>query len=828
MWQHHQRRAAPGGGRGRLVVAVLAAGLAALAGGTSAASAQTVVGRVLEEGSGVPVAGAMVRLVVGEEPVGRGWLTAQDGRFQVMAPGPGTYALLVERIGFETVRREGVHLEPGATELHDVVVSTRAVELGGLRVETEGGRCRLDEQGDALQRYWDEARKALNAASWTAHQAPLRFVVETWERQIAARTSQVLSESREQRETVGANSVQSLPPEELAEHGYVQRRPGYVLWFAPDADVLLSDAFQRTHCFSLEEREEDGVSLVGLAFEPHRDRDLPDVKGVIWLERETARLDRVEFRYTDVDVPLANRARGEVRFTELADGRWIVRDWFIQAPVTGGGVTVASSLRRGGGQVIHEVGNRVEVVEGPDFMWQPDLPLGSVRGMVYDSITGQALAGAVVRVAGRPLRTRADLGGNFRLDGLTEGVHRLTFRHPLLDSLGVEPGSYQVQVRGGEETVVTLAVPRWETLLARTCNPEGRGALVGVVRSRQGRPVSGATVELEGRRTDDGKPVTDVSDMLGGYVFCNVPAGVTRVRAMRGRASSDPVEVRTVEDGWAQADLLLLPAPRVDETTVPSALLQPALVGTVLAQDTREPLPDVRVQLLDDVGDPVRETLTDAEGRFRILLSEPVPAAYLRLERLGYTGAVSEALDLSHGTHRVEVLLHAEAIELDPVMVVVRGRVPKLEAVGFYGRATSNPGLFIRRDDIEAVAPARTSDLLERAPGVRVWRDYTAGGFRRRIVFTRLTLSNGERCFPSVYVDGEMTRIGGSREETEAPAIEGIDVMKGEDVPSIDELVPPAEIEAVEMYMTPGQVPRQFTGLGTRCGVIVIWTRERR
>ncbi len=45
-------------------------------------------------------------------------------------------------------------------------------------------------------------------------------------------------------------------------------------------------------------------------------------------------------------------------------------------------------------------------------------------------------------------------------------------------------------------------------------------------------------------------------------------------------------------------------------------------------------------------------------------------------------------------------------------------------------------------------------------------------------------------------------------------------------VASLGELVPPQEIEAVEMYPTPGLVPRRFAGLGTRCVVIAVWARR--
>ena len=727
-------------------------------------TAQRIQGRVLEDGGGGPVAGAMVRLVTDAGPTGSGWLTGIDGRFRLQAPTGGTYDLRVERIGFATVVIAGVSVADNGIASVEVTVETEPITLEGLRVETEAGRCRLDEAGGATQVVWDEARKALAAATWTEAQVDMRFVVSVWDRQISPRTSQILFEQLERRETLGANSVQSLPPDELVRDGYVQTQPGFMLYYAPDAAVLLSDEFLETHCFRVVEDEEDGSAFVGLRFEPDRDRDLPDVEGVIWLDEASGRLDRVEFGYTGLRIAGATRARGEVRFAEVADGRWIVRDWFIQAPMQSGRVGTPGAIRRGGRSSIHEVGNRVELVEGAGFSWTPDMVPATVRGIVFDSVSGGVLPGAEVRIAGRSVRTVSDLSGRFELHDVHPGMHRLTFSHPRLDSLGVTPGWSTIVAESGEQLEVDLAVPRWETLLALSCGERGAGALVGVVRSRKGLTVGGAIVEVLDAVCPDSLPITDMTDQYGGYVLCDAPAGVIRVRASRGGSRSESVEARVLPESFTQIDLTL-PPPPVRPLAVPG-VLRPAIVGTVLDRASRQPLRDVSVQLLDEDGRVVATDVSTAKGEFRMVLDDGVPVAYLSVERL------------------------------------------------------------LRRDDIDAVAAARTSDLLERAPGVRSFTDPLSGDLRRRIVFTRLTLGGGDRCYPSLYVDGDMVRVGGARDTPDAPTIEGIEPEAGEYVPSLDELIPPHEIEAVEMYPTPGQVPQRFTGLGTRCGMIVVWTRR--
>jgi hypothetical protein len=795
------------------------------------ARAQTVLGRVLERGGGGPVAGAMVRLQAagpaaraGDAPAGAGWLTGPDGRFRLQAPAGGAFQIHVARIGFQETVVTGVEVADGGIASIDVVVETQPIELGGLEVAARGGRCERDVQGGSVaQVVWDEARKALTAQSWTQSRSGLRFVVTVWDRQISSRTSQILSEETSQRETVGANSVQSLPPQRLLAEGYVRTDPSFSYYYAPDAQALLSDEFQDTHCFRVVDGE-DGSPFIGLEFEPDDDRRLPDVAGVIWVDRVSGRLDRVDFRYTGLDVSGASRARGQVRFAELESGQWIVRDWFIQAPMGRGRIGGAGVLRGAEPGQIHEVGNAVEVVEGPGILWRPDTAPGVVRGTVFDSISGQPFAGAIVRVGGRNLRAAAGLDGRFELRGLGPGLHRVTFDHTRLDSLGVAAGWITVDLEPGGVIDLELAIPPWTTLLARTCEASGAGALVGFVYSRSGAPVGGATVAIVGSAADPGQSLTTRSDSRGGYVLCGVPMGVVRLSARLGSAASEVVEARVDSTRFTRADVTIRPG--VVVAAVPGAL-RPAIVGTVMAHDTRRPLEGVAVTLLAIDGDPLASTITDEEGRFAAVLDEGAEV-FLRISRLGYTGAVSEALSLDEGTRRVEVFLPEEAIEIDPVIVVVDTRSPYLERVGFYDRAVTHPGAFIQRDDVDAVSPARTSDLLGRVPGVRVTNESSGGLLRRRVLYNRLALLGGDLCYPAVFVDDELVRIGGSRTESQWPVVQGVEPPAGEDVPSIDELVPPHEIAAVEMYENAARLPPRFIGLGTHCGVVVIWTTRAR
>ena len=72
---------------------------------------------------------------------------------------------------------------------------------------------------------------------------------------------------------------------------------------------------------------------MGLAFEPVRDTDQPDIEGTLWLDRETAALQFLEFGYTWAEYQEARGvARGRVEFEGLPNGAWIVRKFWIRMP----------------------------------------------------------------------------------------------------------------------------------------------------------------------------------------------------------------------------------------------------------------------------------------------------------------------------------------------------------------------------------------------------------------------------------------------------------------------------------------------------------------
>ncbi len=66
-------------------------------------------------------------------------------------------------------------------------------------------------------------------------------------------------------------------------------------------------------------------------------------------------------------------------------------------------------------------------------------------------------------------------------------------------------------------------------------------------------------------------------------------------------------------------------------------------------------------------------------------------------------------------------------------------------------------------------------------------------------------------CHPSVVLDGVVLRAGG--------------IGKPGD-PTLDRLLNPFNIEAVEVYPSPAGVPVQYQGYVSPCGAILAWSRR--
>lgn len=501
-------------------VAVLVTGLL-----TPGLAAQTVRGTVLEAESRSPLAGVLVSLLDFQGERLDATLTDDRGGFVFDVGRYGRFRLRAERIGLQSSTSAAFDLFGSQVHEERILMGQRPVLIEGLVVDSRVEQCRLDRSNAVLlQRWWREVRTALDVSSVVQSQGLLGFRLDRYERAWDPRVSEIVAESRNTEMGLTTQPFVSADAEFLAEEGFVQGPPdGSLEYFAPDADVLLSDVFLARHCFSLSEHDDE--SLLGLSFQPTTE-ERADISGTLWVDTTTAELRTLDYGYANMpDIP-GDRAGGFVAFEYLPTGAWIVREWYIRMP----------TLAREGDDDVElvgyvDVGARAEVLDLTPSPPADTGVVGAIRGVVWDSVGGRGLEGATVSVLGTPLAVTTDAGGGFVLARVPEGGHRLTFTHPEPAAWGLGPPLVPVEVEEGFTTDVRLAIPSFRRVAATICQGGGlrsRAVLVGDVVDTDGVGLSDVTAVLSWMQPGADLPVRREvrASPDGHFVACAVPPDV--------------------------------------------------------------------------------------------------------------------------------------------------------------------------------------------------------------------------------------------------------------------------------------------------------------
>jgi hypothetical protein len=198
--------------------------------------------------------------------------------------------------------------------------------------------------------------------------------------------------------------------------------------------------------------------------------------------------------------------------------------------------------------------------------------------------------------------------------------------------------------------------------------------------------------------------------------------------------------------------------------------------------------------------------------------SAGVPSVEVRVEGAGSYRVSAHHLAYSTTTaeidvgpqDQVEVLIRMAviALALPALEVVGRSRAPDpyLERTGYYERKAAKFGAFIDPEEIERRRPQNTTDLFHRISGVRV---IMLGGIRGHDI--RITRGEDPNCPPRVYLDRVIVRRGGHMDSYDT---------------TLDALIQPMNLHAIEIFRSPSETPPEFGGNATTCGVIVIWTKR--
>ncbi|HLL81966.1 MAG TPA: carboxypeptidase regulatory-like domain-containing protein [Longimicrobium sp.] len=253
--------------------------------------------------------------------------------------------------------------------------------------------------------------------------------------------------------------------------------------------------------------------------------------------------------------------------------------------------------------------------------------------------------------------------------------------------------------------------------------------------------------------------------------------------------------------------LLALPALLLAFATPAAAQV---LSGRVLDAADGQPVPQARISVLNAEGRTLGRTMSAENGTFSLQLRVTDPVR-LRAERTGYSPTLTQPVQVGiQETLQVDVRMAVQALTVEPLTVIGRiqpKRRASLQLSGFYDREARGLGRFLRREEIERYANADIAQVVDRIPGttrigynIVLDRSSMAAG-----AIYRSQKGQGAQCLPQVYLDGN--RMAYDRSGLAGMAL-------------------PEHLEAVEVFSGSSQIPPQYSGSDSACGVILLHTRK--
>jgi hypothetical protein len=253
----------------------------------------------------------------------------------------------------------------------------------------------------------------------------------------------------------------------------------------------------------------------------------------------------------------------------------------------------------------------------------------------------------------------------------------------------------------------------------------------------------------------------------------------------------------------------------------------PAIAGE-LTDSSGRPIPFAYV-FVDGLG----TTIANSEGQFRF--AQPVSATYVKIgvRRIGFQRLDTLVQMNAEVQSRLRFVLRSIANELNPVVVNEKGSGydDYLDRAGYYQRMARNvDGTFISARDIEKRSPLTVTALMRDVSGTRVVSRGGRGGKNDFVV------GRGGTCALGLVVDGLRVEINNPPIEATQPRITSIigsrqvaatESRRGLPTdPSLDEMVNPSMVAAIEVYPSAASVPTGLHHHSDGCGLIVVWTRH--
>lgn len=324
-----------------------------------------------------------------------------------------------------------------------------------------------------------------------------------------------------------------------------------------------------------------------------------------------------------------------------------------------------------------------------------------------------------------------------------------------------------------------------------TSSDDGLARVGYIADAYDGAPIGGAVVRVLGIRGSADRQY--LSDAEGRVVLEPLPRGFYGLDVSSGGFARTEGTIPVPWDG----DFLVLMEVVGDDVATSTG----GIYGQINVQGTETGVSDVDVTVS---GSARARGISNREGRFQLTDLPPGPIE-LRLERLGYEPRTIEVTIQPGRTLELYATMTVEPVDLAPIEVNVSSRY--LQRSGFYRRARFVSGSRFTYREIEGMNAVTVADVVRRVGGVSVVSPEIGFGSEAVSNRRRGVDAGAGRCRLRPYYNG---------------------------TPTVDfnlELVPPDEIEAMEIYQG-ASVPVEYLDdtnrSGPSCGVVLLWTRDPR
>jgi Carboxypeptidase regulatory-like domain len=499
------------GSRGALhgiVVVLMAAGL------SQSATAQIVRGAVSDSATRQPISGAVVMLLDSAGTALGREITGETGEYRIAYPRRAR-SIRVVRVGFQP--RELSLADRGEPERPlDITMVPFSTTLATVRV-TDKSNCPRRADGAAAFAFWDQARAGLLNTVVARKANPMSVHRLYFSRALSAETGRissfVVSEDFSESAKTSFTSLRSAS--DLVRRGFAGDTSVVGFMFAPDADVLLDDAFSGGYCFRVAEPDRARPDRVGVAFSPADFRKgRVDIEGIVWIDTAARALLDVEFRYVGMQqIAEQFHPGGTISFATAANGVTFIDRWSLHLIGNAPYPVFSPSCRAGCGMhdSFYPTENGAEVSH---VVWRDGLRWDGQLGTVSIHSTtaaGQPARGTMVQLADTHYRGTADSNGALRIPDLLPGPYALRVSDPRLNGLGISlPTAVRFIATRDSVVQLSLDVPTVEDFVVGECRKNRQWKttdstyLLGRVVDADKTPVADARVSFAVRNSNGG------------------------------------------------------------------------------------------------------------------------------------------------------------------------------------------------------------------------------------------------------------------------------------------------------------------------------------